>query len=118
VSAAELHARWPEFVAEVRKERISLASVLEETEPLGTAEGSIRIGCSNDFQLSSITRHKELLADIAFRIFHVRHRIRAEQHDPTASGPGQAGSPNDHPPEPEEHPMLKIVRKELGAEPL
>jgi DNA polymerase III subunit gamma/tau len=118
LSPAELQARWPEFITEIRKERISLASVLEQTEPLGVADGSIRIGCTNEFQLSSVSRNKELLAEIVFRVFHVRHRILAESHESPPQVDEQSGPRAERQPDMDEHPMLKVMRKELGAEPL
>jgi DNA polymerase III subunit gamma/tau len=117
LSEDELKARWQEFVAAVRKERISLGSLLDETSPLGAAGGTIRVGCANEFQVSSLMRSKEQLAEIAFKVFGVRHRIVAEQHqqgeEPRVNAPGA-------PPEVplDEHPVVKAMKRELGAEPV
>jgi DNA polymerase-3 subunit gamma/tau len=133
LSEDELSARWPEFVSEVRREKISLGSILESSTLLGVKNGVIRLGCANDFQASSILRNKEVLGGFLLKIFNVRARLEVEtggkyQHSPKESGTtstvsGHApASPPDTPAqgtEPqEEHPIVKAIIRELGAEPL
>jgi DNA polymerase-3 subunit gamma/tau len=118
LSLSELTARWSEFIAEVRKERINLGSVLDQAEPRGVGDGAVHIGCTNEFQVSSIVRNKELLADLAFRVFHVHHRILAELYEPHSQGLDESGPVTDRPPDLDEHPIVKVMRKELGAEPV
>ena len=86
--------------------------------PLGVRGGVIRIGCANEFQASSIKRNKELLGDIVQKVFNSRARIEPEV-TPLTQKPAlpRSGMPQGHAPE-EEHPIIKAMIRELGAEPL
>jgi DNA polymerase-3 subunit gamma/tau len=119
ISEAEINARWSEILSEVRKQRISLGSILESTKPFGLQGGVLHLACANEFQASSIRRHKEFLAEIVQKLFNVRARveveIRAGLSPPSASN--ENTNPAEQAPE-EEHPVIKAMRRELGAEPL
>ncbi len=115
----EVSSRWPEFVGEVRRQRISLGSVLESALLLGVSGSTIRIGCANDFQASSITRNKELILSIINRLFNAKARIEVE----ITSSPGTLQPMTGKPEAPaatvsEEHPVIQAMIRELGAEPM
>ncbi len=115
VAEEEIRARWPEFIGEVRRARISLGSVLESTDVLGVASGVIRIGCTDDFQAGTLTRNKEVLAEMLQKVFNARLRIEPviAAGKPGASGATQsAGNPKP------DHPIVAALKRELGAEPL
>ena len=119
VSDAEINARWSEILSEVRKQRISLGSILESTKPLGVQGGVLRLACANEFQASSIRRHKEFLAEIVHKLLSVRVRVEVEIRTDLSA----ASSSNENPDPPGqstegEHPVIKAMRRELGAEPL
>jgi len=119
-SEDEMRARWPEFIKEVRNQRISLGSVMESATLLSANNGTIRIGCGNDFQASSITRNKVLLSEILQKVFNARMKMEVETSDSyQKAAPPKPGSPlqSAHLNE-EEHPVIKALIKELGAEPL
>lgn len=111
----ELRSRWRELVDEVRRQRISLGSVMEAADLLGARDGVVRIGCANDFQASSIKRNRELLSEILQRTFHIRARVEVEITEHTPSPATEGGVPG---PVPDEHPVVKAIMRELGAEPL
>jgi hypothetical protein len=118
ISEREVLARWPEFVNEVRRHRISLGSVLESATFLGVSGGALRLRCANEFQASSIKRNKELLSEIAHKVFGIHTRCEVEiqetgQQQPVSGQPNQQGVVSDN-----EHPVIKAMIKELGAEPL
>jgi DNA polymerase-3 subunit gamma/tau len=117
----EVVARWPEVIAELRqRQRLSLASILDSSKLLGVSEGIVRIGCSNDFQASSITRGRELLSEVFHKVFNGRARIDVEISD-DLHGPQTHGPENDHKPSTSpvgDHPVIQAIIKELGAEPL
>jgi len=119
IAEAEVASRWAEFLAEVRRQRISLGSVLESTRFLGIKGGAIRVGCANDFQASSVMRNKEALAEMVFKVFHVRARIEAElSHDAGRIEPAGSGNAPAADTASEEHPVIAAMKRELGAEPM
>jgi hypothetical protein len=110
----ELRARWPAFIVEVRKQRISLGSVLDAAVLLSTEDGMLRIGCGNEFQISSLRRNKEFLAAVAREVFTVPVRIEMEVHADATGPPPAADAPP--PPPDDEHPVVKAIIRELGGE--
>ncbi len=120
LAEGEIASRWQEFIGEVRSKRISLGSVLASTTLLGVNGTSIRIGCSNDFEASTVTRNREVLAEITQKLFGVKARLEAEIHSglrPTAGDAGTAGVSGEQNPG-QEHPVIQAIIKELGAEPM
>jgi DNA polymerase-3 subunit gamma/tau len=116
----EINARWGEVVTELRqRQRLSLASILDSSRILGAAQGVIRIGCNNDFQASSITRGKELLAEVFHKVFNSRARVEVEisDHLPTPQDSPQNGNGSAQSMQ-EPNPIIQAIIKELGAEPI
>ena len=96
----------------MRKQRISLGSTLAGTRLLGVRDGTVRIGCADDFAVETITRNKDTLAGIFRKMFNISVRLEVEKT-------GEAPEPEDPPPSTgEEHPIISAMRRELGAEPL
>jgi DNA polymerase-3 subunit gamma/tau len=119
LSEEEVRTRWPEFINEVRQQRISLGSVLESSTLLGISRGTMRIGCGNEFQAASIKRNKVLLGEIIKTVFNLHLQPEAEINGnyqrrvaPASGLPPQEQTPQD------EHPVIKALMKELGAEPM
>ena len=114
MSEHEVRSRWTEYVAEVTRDKISVGAVLGATTLLGTTNGIVRIGCADEFQVASLLRNRETLAELFERVFHVRVRIAPEiagaEQNPDA---GTAPAPRE-----EEHPILTLIKKEFGAEPV
>jgi DNA polymerase-3 subunit gamma/tau len=118
MSDGELISRWQELILEIRRQRIALGSVMDSAMPLGVSGGVIRIGCANEFQASSIKRNRELLGDIVQKVFNSRARIEPEVM-PLTQKPAipMSGTPESLQPE-DQHPIIKAMIRELGAEPL
>lgn len=112
VSENEVRSRWTEFVAEVSRAKISVGTVLGSTTLLGVQEGILRIGCVDEFQVASVERNREVLAGIFQAVFHVHVRVTGER---IVSGESAV-----HPPAgaDDEHPIIKALKRELGAEPI
>jgi DNA polymerase-3 subunit gamma/tau len=112
VSENEVRSRWTEFVAEVSRAKISVGTVLGSTTFLGVQEGILRIGCVDEFQVASVERNREVLAGIFHAVFHVHVRVTGER---IVSGESAV-----HPPAgaDDEHPIIKALKRELGAEPI
>ncbi len=128
VSQDEITARWDELIAEVRtRQRVSLASVLDTSTLLAVTSGVVRIGCSNEFQGSSIQRNKEFLADVFHKVFNSRARFDVEISRTHVASPRNAKESSSQPRQStttppntitDEHPVIQVLMRELGAEPI
>lgn len=118
LAEAEVASRWQEFLAEVRRQRISLGSLLEGTVVLGVQVNCLRVGCLNEFQASAVTRNREFLAEIVYKVFHARARLDAEISSGRAGTPETDGAHGTVETPPPEHPVIAAMKRELGAEPL
>jgi len=110
VNENEVRSRWTEFVTEVSRAKISVGTVLGSTTFLGVHEGTVRIGCVDEFQIASVERNREVLAEMFFAIFHVRARVAGERIAPAESHESAASRAE------EEHPIVRALKRELGAE--
>lgn len=120
LSKEEVRSRWIEFVAEVRRQRISLGSVMDSSDVIDVQGSVLKISCGNDFQASSIKRNKELLAEVFQKIFHSKVRLEVEVNLRHVS-PSHSGERNQSSPpvvDQDEHPVIKALMSELGAEPM
>jgi DNA polymerase-3 subunit gamma/tau len=118
LNPSEVTARWPEFVNEVRRQRISLGSVLESASLLGAEQGTIRISCANDFQASSIQRNREILTTILGQVFHVPARLDVQIHESPRQSEAETPTGAPPPAQTDEHPVIQAIIRELGAEPI
>jgi len=117
LNADEVAARWHEVIGELRaRQKVSLASIVETSSLIGAHNGAVRIGCANDFQSSAILRHKLLLTEVLQHLFNVRLRIEVEITGGPA--PGTPAGARPAPAEGEEHPVIRALKRELGAEPI
>jgi DNA polymerase-3 subunit gamma/tau len=120
VSAEEVQSRWTEILSEVARQRISLKAPLEASVLLGVVGNVVRVGFADEFQASHIQRNREFLSGLMERVLQVPVRLEAivdpravggQDHEGAApSAGGDAGKEDD--------PILQVLRKELGAEPL
>jgi DNA polymerase-3 subunit gamma/tau len=121
LSASEVSARWSEFVAEVRRQRIAVGTVLESAEFAGVTGATIRVR-ANEFTASAISRNRDLLNECIQKVFGTRGRIEVELH----TGRGASieldanGATRSAPQQQKEveHPVIQAMIRELGAEPL
>ncbi len=112
VNENEVRSRWTEFVTEVARAKISVGTVLGSTTFLGVHEGTVRIGCVDEFQMASVERNREVLAEMFFAIFRVRARVAGERNTLSEQHESAASKAE------EEHPIVKALKRELGAEPI
>jgi DNA polymerase-3 subunit gamma/tau len=117
LNPSEVAARWQEFVGEVRRQRISLGSVLESASLLGAEQGTIRIGCANDFQASSIQRNRELLSAVLQQVFHAPARLDVQIHEAHGNTPAEPAGASPEAPA-ADHPVIQAIIRELGGEPV
>ncbi len=120
LSEGEVSSRWAEFVAEVRRQRIAVGTALESAAFVGVTGSAIRVS-ANEFTASAINRNRELLGEIVQKVFNTRGRIEVDTGTNKKSSitlDTEAATPTAPPPSDEEHPIIKAMIRELGAEPL
>ncbi len=118
LSEGEVRSRWPEILAEVARQRISLSSALEASALLGVRGNVVRVAFADEFQASHIQRNREFLSGLMEKILHTAVRVETVV-DPGAVGTRGEDRPSlDPETEKEDHPIITALRKELGAEPL
>ena len=118
LTQGEVTSRWQEFIHEIRTQKIALGSVMDSSTPLGVNDGVIRIGCANEFQASSIKRNRDLLGEIALKVFNIPARIAPEVIPLMQQTPGTSTEPRASSSHENDHPVIRAIIRELGAEPL
>jgi DNA polymerase-3 subunit gamma/tau len=130
ITTQELEARWQEFIDGVTKAKIAIGTVLTESHFAGCVQGSIRIGCPDEYHLSMLKRNKEFLSETLNSVLGIRMSVEpvlntsvpraTQQSQPIpykGSKPTNGDGKRDNGSS-EEHPVLALLRKELGAEPV
>lgn len=130
VSSQEVETRWQEFVDGVTKTKIAIGTVLTESHFGGCTQGIVRIGCPDEYHLSMLRRNKEFLSETLHGVMGTRMSVEPilESAPVVTQTPKQFRSDrvqeptNDNGKNKEtpsvEHPLLALLRKELGAEPV
>ncbi|MBI4428926.1 MAG: DNA polymerase III subunit gamma/tau [Ignavibacteriales bacterium] len=116
--------RWNDFVDGVRKTKIAIGTSLSASHFLESNNGTVRIGCPDEYHLSSLKRNKEFLAEVFQNVTGVRVSIEpviagaeqkgngslaASQSSPATAKPGNGANPDDH-------PVIAAIKRELGGE--
>jgi DNA polymerase-3 subunit gamma/tau len=115
---------WDAFVAEVKKSRISLATSLVESKIVDAENGYVRISCADEYHLSTLKRNKEFLGESLQRILGTHVHLEPVLHAndgarivefraaviSTISSTPKLHVSNG------EHPLIEILKRELGAE--
>jgi DNA polymerase III subunit gamma/tau len=129
LSTKEVENRWQEFVQGVMKAKIAIGTVLTESRFLDSEHGTVRIGCPDEYHLSMLRRNKEFLSETMNSVLGVRMAVEPVLHHSNASSTvnpapsdvsNQANGSNDkQAPAPlGTNPLLALLQKELGAEPV
>ncbi len=113
ISEGEVLSRWKEFIDLVGKKRVSLGATIESIQPINVNGAMIRVRCTDQFHADQITRNREALSDLLFEVFHVRARL-----EPVVDAPSSEDQGSGNPAVKEEHPILRVIKKELGARPV
>ncbi len=123
VHLTTVQQEWGKIVDEMRKKKISVGTVLGESSPLEIVNGTLRIGCSDEFHRSTLVRNKEILTETINDILSSKLRVEAVIHSletPSASlsHPSIGGElpVSQSPAATDNHPLIKILYKEFGAE--
>ncbi len=117
LSEGEVRSRWSELIGEIRRERIALGTILETAVLQGVRGSAIQISVPDEFSSSAIGRNKELINTTIQKVFNTRGRLEV-QVNPDAAPSISLDTDAAIPPPQEEHPIVKTIMRELGAEPL
>lgn len=126
ISVEDAYSLWREVVGEVRKSKISLGTILGESQILEVTHGTLRIACPDDFHFSTIKRNKDFLIESFQKVsgtkVFIEPVIQAEKSTQPVSHAASIAQVHADPPElpgngkAEEHPVLLALKRELGAE--
>jgi DNA polymerase-3 subunit gamma/tau len=131
VSADEITKNWAAFVNNVSKSHIAVGTSLTETCILDVHNGMVRISCPDDYHFSTLKRNRDFLASALHQVVGKRVAIepvlRSNADIPvnaiyTTTQPLSEDAKNvdvkfvQTPPPKKEHPILTLLKRELGAE--
>ena len=117
--------QWPQVVDAVKRDRISLGSLLGETEPVKHADGVLTVAVPKALHRDSLRDQRAFLLDrlaAALDVAVDEVRFVVEEPDPDA----EAASTDEDPLSPREqlqqlrdtYPALDVLFQEFGAEPV
>jgi DNA polymerase-3 subunit gamma/tau len=121
ISLDEIQARWKEFVEEIRKQRIHVGTLLSESRPLGVNGSTVKVGCRDEFHLTTLKRSKDFLVESAQKVYGKKVRIEISLNSSAndVKGNTKASGGNEQSKlSTLDHPVIKALMRELGAEPL
>jgi DNA polymerase III subunit gamma/tau len=126
-SADEITNHWNAFVNNVSKSHIAVGTTLTETHILDVHNGMVRISCPDDYHFSTLKRNKDFLTSTLHQVIGKRVVIEPVLHS-TSDIPVQAIYTTVQPlstdtkmtdrdgMQKKEHPVLALLKRELGAE--
>jgi DNA polymerase-3 subunit gamma/tau len=130
-SADEITEQWSTFVSNVSKSHIAVGTSLTETRILDVHNGMVRISCPDDYHVSTLKRNRDFLANALHQVIGKRVAIepvlRSDANIPvkaiyTTTPPLSVDMKNldagamQVSPQTKEHPILTLLKRELGAE--
>ncbi len=121
---------WANLVEQVRREKIAIGSMLAETSFHGLNGTSIRIACPDDFHADVLKRNRQYISAIAERLYGAKFQfesiLASMPAAPTAAAVGDSGGVEisgnaasdrgDASDRIREHPLVRALVKEFGAE--
>jgi DNA polymerase-3 subunit gamma/tau len=126
-SADEVREHWSAFVGNVSKSHIAIGMSLTETRVLDVHNGMVRISCPDDYHFSTLKRNRDFLASALHQVVGKRVAIEPvlrsdadipvkEVYTTTLSiSPDTKDLESVKNPS-REHPILVLLKRELGAE--
>jgi DNA polymerase III gamma/tau subunit len=130
-SAEEITKHWSVFVSNVSKSHIAVGTSLTETSILDVHNGMVRISCPDDYHFSTLKRNRDFLASALHQVVGKRVTIepvlRSNADIPVKAIYTTTSSLSvdtkslyvevaQNPSQTKEHPILTILKRELGAE--
>jgi hypothetical protein len=126
-SVDEVREHWSAFVSNVSKSHIAIGTSLTETRVLDVHNGMVRISCPDDYHFSTLKRNRDFLASALHQVVGKRVAIEPILHSdtdipikelyttPPSFSADAKNSENEKNPL-KEHPILMLLKRELGAE--
>lgn len=116
ISLETVKEKWLDFTGSIPKEKISLATILNESSPLKLENSNFTIGCFDEYHSSIILRNKEYLSEIFSKIFNAKVSIATEilESSETKIPPPKLEEPEKK--SDTTHPVIDYLYKEFGAE--
>jgi DNA polymerase-3 subunit gamma/tau len=120
----DILSKWSVVVEETRKKRIALGTMLGETSPVGVHNGTLRIGCPDDFHRDTLTlkRNHQFLQDLAEQVYGAKLHLEAIiSHSTTAQEQNPKSTDVTTPPKEQDgnqHPVVEALIREFGAKPI
>ncbi|MBW7887255.1 MAG: DNA polymerase III subunit gamma/tau [Bacteroidetes bacterium] len=123
ISINEIQNSWNVIRDEMRKKRISVGTVLGESKPIEIINGVLKIATNNEFHRTTLQRSKDDLEGLINSYFKTKLRIDpfiGEAGIQQTPKPAQEIKTNAEILSPssniEEHPLIKTLYKDFGAE--
>lgn len=126
ITLSEVQQQWTTIVDTMRKKKISVGTILGETSPMDIVHGTLRIACGDDFHRGTLYRNKEVLTETINTLLNTRLRIEPILQDPglqTGNGSKhgsetarQTTTAPSNPAGNDDHPLIKKLYSEFGAE--
>jgi DNA polymerase III subunit gamma/tau len=123
ISFSAVQQGWEKAVDEMRKKKISVGTILGETTPLEIINGTLRIGCDDEFHRSTLVRNKEILTETINTVLSSKLRIepilqsdKAANIDHKVEGNGNSHHAPQQDSIIDNHPLVKTLYKDFGAE--
>lgn len=122
ISLEEAKEKWGEWIDEVKRNRVSIGTILAATSVHHVLHDAMQISCPDDYHASTIKRNREFLSETFKKITGHSMRIEPilvsqkpvyEKTQELQSTDGNGNGRSD-----EEHPVIMALRRELGAEPI
>lgn len=119
VTVETVKEEWEKIVETMRKKKISVGTILGETEPVEIVNGTLRIGCGDEFHKSTLLRNKEILTETLNTILSTKLRIdpiiRTDSFNSSSSHTGSETSVKTEQAT-DNHPLIQTLYREFGAE--
>lgn len=129
ISREEVNKCWPELINTISKSHIAIGTSLTTASVLDVKNGLIRILCPDDYNFNNLKRNKSLLTTVFHKIIgrhvDIEPVLRSNPNIPVkdvfttkssevkAQIQDESSASNK---ELDEHPILQIFKRELGAE--
>jgi len=110
---------WEKIVETMRKKKISVGTILGETEPVEIVNGTLRIGCGDEFHRSTLLRNKEILSETLNTILSTKLRIEPiiQTDSGISSSPQTVSETSAKTVQAiDNHPLIQTLYRDFGAE--
>ncbi len=111
-----IQEKWSTFVAEARKNKIAIATILSETRISELRGDKLCLTCPNEFSIDVLRNNKEFLFDLARQVYGTRLRFEGTIGE---NGAGHADHSEHTSSAPDgdqlQHPIVQALMREIGA---